>query len=116
MACIFAQGLTLEPFLPPALSTATWIATFISPLPPVSVIGLEPLADYLCDPPVTRVPRGRPKKERMRRDEMRASRGRGLVVADMGAEADAVPAIMSHQCSTCGDAGHNARTCKRPHT
>jgi hypothetical protein len=116
MTCIFAQGLTLEPYLPTALSTATWIATFASPLPPVSIVGLEPVTDYPCDPPATCVPRGRPKKERIRRNEMRVSHGRGLVAADMGAEAGIILAVISHQCSTYGDGGHNARTCKRPHT
>ena len=70
MTCIFAQSLTLEPFLPTTLSTATWIATFISPLSPVSVVGLEPVTDYLCNPPATRIPRDRPKKERIRHDEI----------------------------------------------
>jgi hypothetical protein len=40
MACIFVQGLTLQPFLPAALSTATWAATYTTPLPPVDITGL----------------------------------------------------------------------------
>lgn len=40
--------------------------------------------------------------------EMRASREGDLVAADMSAETDAVSAVISHQCSTCGGADHNA--------
>ncbi len=32
----------------------------------------------MCDPPHTRVPRGRPKKERIRSEDVRAPRGLGL--------------------------------------
>ena len=114
MACIFAQGLTLETFLPPALSTATWAAMYMTPIPPVDTTDLVVRDDEECNPPVTRVPRGRPKKERYRKEETRAPRGLGK--EGMKADDDVAPQErLLHRCGTCGEKGHNARTCHRPH-
>ena len=112
MACIFQQGLTLDSFLPSVLSTATWAESFAAALPPVSIANLSPAAEDDCNPPITRVPRGRPKKERIRTEEGRGSRG--LKEGDMGA-AVASSQLLTHRCGTCGESGHNATTCKRPH-
>jgi len=112
MACIFAQGLTLKPFLPQALSTETWAATFAVALPPVDITHLTSAPDDLCNPSVTRVPCGRPKKERIRREDVRAPRG--LQREDMGPVAASAEHLL-HRCGTCGESGHNATTCRRPH-
>lgn len=112
MACIFSQGLTLEPFLPSVLSTATWANSFAAVLPPVSIENLSPAPDDECNPPITRVPRGRPKKERIRREDARGPRG--LQTEDMGAMVSPSQALV-HRCGTCGETGHNASTCRRPH-
>jgi len=53
MACIFAQGLTLEPFLPQVLFIKTWAAIFAVALPPVNIAHLTPAADDLCNPLIT---------------------------------------------------------------
>ncbi|ELR07784.1 hypothetical protein GMDG_00407 [Pseudogymnoascus destructans 20631-21] len=43
-----------------SMSAAQWRAAYLDPLPPVDITGLSVLADIPCEPPVTRVPRGRP--------------------------------------------------------
>ncbi|KFZ19702.1 hypothetical protein V501_00552 [Pseudogymnoascus sp. VKM F-4519 (FW-2642)] len=105
-------------YIPPELTAKRWQEVYLAPLPPVDITGLtvgEP-----CDPPFTRVPRGRPKKERVRREDARAPRGRletrdhgGLL--PLGAVVATVPDPVQHRCGTCGEAGHNARRCRRPH-
>ena len=55
-----------------------------------------------CHAPRTRVLRGRPKKERYRRGE-----GHRL--------AQRPPGAPEQLCSTCGQPGHNSRTCCTPH-
>jgi hypothetical protein len=105
------QGRTLETFLPASLSTATWAATYATNLPAVDIVGLVP-TDEECNPPVTRVPRGRPKKERIRTEDARAPRG--LTRQDMRADAPSREHLV-HRCGTCGEPGHNAQTCRRPH-
>ena len=54
--------------------------------------------------PLTRVPRGRPRKERYRRD----SRGQRAPQKMEGQ-------VNQQKCSTCQRIGHNARTCRNPH-
>ena len=55
--------------------------------------------------PLTRVPRGRPRKERYRRD----SRGQRAIRDRTG------QVNQPQQCSTCQGIGHNARACRNPH-
>src|SRR2546430_810951 len=102
MACIFMQGLTLEPFLPAVLFTATWAATYAAPLPPIDIIDLAVQEGEECNPPVTRVPRGRPKKERIQIKEARAPRG--LRQEEMGVDAPQVSRLL-HRCGACGEPG-----------
>lgn len=90
---------------------------YAAPLPPVDITDLA--ISEICDPPVTRVPRGRPKKERVRREDIRCPRGRRLVrdhgLLPLGTVVAAVPDPVRHRCGTCGDPGHNARRCRRSH-
>jgi len=97
-------------FLPSMLSTETWRQTYITNFRPVLPPPLPALAVHhenpnnqpgdVCLPPQTRIPRGRPKKQRLKRGEGRHN------VEGVG---------NLQKCSTCGSVGHNARTCKRPH-
>jgi len=121
MTFIFAKGQDLGSYLPQGLSLEVWRASYEAPIPPIDISelaaghGLPP-----CFPPATRVPRGRPKKERVRREDARRPRGRqeyrdhggllplGAVVAD-------IPDMVRSRCSTCGQPGHNARRCRQPH-
>jgi hypothetical protein len=76
MAMIFATQANILDFLPLQLSAERWAAVYAAPLPPVDITDLA--ISEICDPPVTRVPRGRPKKERVRREDIRCPRGRRL--------------------------------------
>jgi len=64
-----------------------------------------------CEPPLTRVPRGRPAKKRMNKGEMR----RKLGGHNMGGLPD-IPDRAPPRCSTCKGLGHYARTCRKAHT
>jgi len=94
-------------------------------MPPVDIAGLKPNLDedvdseddagpgQDCNPPLTRVPRGRPRKLRLDKDNYRASRG---VRTDDMLEGGPMPAVKRVvYCSTCRKPGHYARTCRRPH-
>jgi hypothetical protein len=129
MALIFSQGQSPEPYLPASLSTETWIASYAeATMPPVNISGLKPHTSThensdsegdnegggdVCNPPLTRIPRGRPKKKRMDKATYRASRGADAT--DMLADGRHAPARRAVHCSTCGETGHYASTCKRPH-
>jgi hypothetical protein len=64
-----------------------------------------------CEPPLTRVPRGRPAKKRMNKGEMR----RKLGGQNLGGLPD-IPDRAPPRCSTCKGLGHYARTCRKAHT
>lgn len=102
---ILRTGQEITPLLPPTLSPATWAATYASPMLPVDISGLGVTADESCHPPITRVPRGRPKKERFRREDARRPRGSVGVGGEQARS----------RCSTCGGHGHNMRRCRQPH-
>lgn len=71
----------LEDYLPRLLSIQTWAATYAESLPPISIADLEPRMEE-CNPPLTRQPRGRPRKIKQKRAIYRASRA--LYREDMG--------------------------------
>jgi len=113
MACIFALRQSLEAYLPPILSVAVWTATYVEAMPAVDVSNLRPVG-MECNPPHTRVPCGRPRKERIRVEDTRAPRG--LHQKDMGEDGGVLGQnAVLHRCSTCHEVGHNASTCRRPH-
>jgi hypothetical protein len=69
ITAIFAYpGRDLIPFMLEILSIATWKRTYSDNFP---------LIKY--HPPITRVPRGRPKKERYRKEDIRGPRGAAAV-------------------------------------
>ena len=123
MTFIFSTpGETLERYLPASMSTSTWAAQYKLALPPVNISGLKPAyndpdddADVIgiCNPPHTRVPRGRPRKKRLDKANFRATKG----VEDKDMLEDGPDALerRSVHCSTCGGPGHYATTCRVPH-
>jgi hypothetical protein len=126
IAFIHSQGEGLERYLPASLTIANWAASFKAVLLPVDISGLRPAHNSLedededdvdpigiCNPPFTRVPRGRPRKKRLDKANYRASRGIGL--ADVLPGAPDAPERRTFHCSTCGVEGHYATTCKIPH-
>lgn len=113
-------GLAITPYLQEALTTQHWRSQYLASLPPVNIADLEPVAEYRCEPPPMRIPRGWPKKECVREEDVRKPRGRheerdhgGLL--PLGAAVVAAPDVVRLRCSTCGDSGHNKRTYKVPH-
>jgi hypothetical protein len=119
MALIFAVQANILDYVPPELTAERWKDVYSAPLPPINITELATTES--CDPPITRVPRGRPKKERVRREDVRCPRGRRLTrdhggLLPLGAVVATVPDVVRHRCGTCGEPGHNARRCRRPHT
>jgi hypothetical protein len=73
----------------------------------------DPGPGQACNPLLTRVPRGRPRKKRLDKANYRASRGVGasdMLEGGLGARERRVV-----YCSTCREPGHYARTCRRAH-
>ena len=64
-----------------SLLVETWRKTYTSNFPLIDVSDLEKLPFTDCHPPLTRVPRGRPKKERFRKDNIRGPRGDAAALA-----------------------------------
>ena len=122
MAFIFAQGESLEPYLPASMSIVRWAASYEAVLPPIDISGLKPAyndpdddadAIGICNPPLTRIPRGRPRKVRLDKASYRASRG--TAAADMLPDGPGAPERRIVHCSTCGGVGHYASRCRVPH-
>jgi hypothetical protein len=66
-----------------------------------------------CNPPLTRVPRGRPRKQRLDKGNYRATRGVGA--ADLVDQGDGQRGKRTVICGTCGEEGHYYTTCRRAH-
>jgi hypothetical protein len=67
-------------------------------------------------PPLTQVPRGRPKKVRFRKDKIRGPRGEAAAQAMAEPAGDSDDEVWSpYHCSTCRERGHFSSTCRRPH-
>ena len=65
----------LNDYILDVLSVKTWKKTYSSNFPLIDISNLEPLPLSECHPPLTRVPRGRLKKERFRKEDIRGPRG-----------------------------------------
>jgi hypothetical protein len=121
LKAIFASNGKITDYLPRILSTETWQATYATPMPVVDITNLQPHDDEPCNPPKTRIPRGRPKKKREERATFRASRGLRAEDVEVGEDggpvlgADGLAEGRKNLCKTCGQPGHIARTCTTPH-
>lgn len=110
------QRWNLDRYLPFFYDLTTWLLQHSKPLPVINTSSLRPEPDFLCDPPCTRAPRGRPRKERLRRGEVRNRQGLMPAGLQMTQQQGWQMAERSRgRCSTCGDALHNRRTFRRPH-
>ena len=108
IACIALLRKHLHDFCPHLLSTSTWQQTYATNFLPVDISNL--VSDVIF-PPLTRVPRGRPKKERICPNE---ARNCARVQQQYGG-LPLIPDCAPHQCSTCSNESHNARACKKLH-
>lgn len=122
MAFIFFKGESIEGYLPDSLKMETQIAAFQEPMPPISIAGLKPAIDpgdidegygQACNPPMTRVPRGRPRKVRLDKANYRAKRGVGASDLLEGGAVERQRRVI--HCGTCGEEGHYSCTCRRAH-
>jgi hypothetical protein len=123
MAFIFSTpGETLERHLPASMSISRWAAQYELALPLVDIAGLRTAyndpddgadAVGICNLSYTRVPRGRPRKKRQDKANFRATRG--VRAEDMLVGGPDAPERRSVHCSTCGEPGHYATTCRIPH-
>ena len=69
-------------------------------MPLIYIRGLGSTESDLCHPPVTRIPRGRLKKERFRKEEARRPRRRaGGEYKGLGMPSFVAPG----RCGTCGE-------------
>ena len=119
MAMLMDQQKTVSDFIPWAWTCYNWALQHSTPVPLIRTDDLETIAERPCHPPQTRVPRGRPRTQRLRKGQVRGRRGK--IFEDEGAEMSgqmqnelAVNRRRPH-CSTCGEMGHNMATCRRPH-
>lgn len=103
-------------YMPDILTVATWKKTYSSNFPLIDISELQQLPLSECYLPLTRVPRGRPKKERYRKEGIRGPRGEAAAVAlvEPAREGDDEVWVLYH-CSTCGGRGHFSSTCRRQH-
>ena len=114
MALIYANYFKPVDYFPPVLSVATWIATYDLAMPVVNIENLELTEDTTCNPPQIRHTRGRPKKKRQDKSTYRASRGLRedeLELREVNRQVKRLKTLYG----TCGEAGHNAQTCRQPH-
>ena len=114
---IFAiPGRDLVPYIPESLTISTWKKTYSSNFPMIDITDLTKVLFSEYHPPLTRVPRGRPKKERFRKDKIRGPKGEAAAQAMAEPAGDGDDEVWSpYHCSTCGERGHFSSTCKRPH-
>jgi len=108
IACIALLRQPLLDFCPLALATSTWQDTYATHFMPVDITNLIP-GDVF--PPTTRVKRRRPKKERIQPNKAR----RHARIQQIAGGVPYIPDHAPHYCSTCGQEGHNARSCKKPY-
>ena len=104
LACILHIHRNPLLYIPDDLSLHTWRQTYLTNMRPVVYTLATGTIDAEIEAPLTRVPRGRPRKERHRRD----TRGQRAPQKMEGQ-------VTEQKCSTCQRIGHNARTCRNPH-
>lgn len=120
VAMLLGRKKTLTDFIPWAWNSYNWMAQHSTPLHVIRVDNLFVDALHPCYPPYTRVPRGRPRTQRLRAGNVRGPRGLAFEdgeSSEMSEEFQNVMAVNRGRphCSTCGEMGHNAATCRRPH-
>lgn len=122
MAAIFKLRYPLDRFLPQELTTDQWCtqytAQYTARLKSILLFELKANVRFYYSAPVTRQPRGRSRKERIRTDTVRR-RGKGLGLSEMTEDLQiAVGATRQRRqrhCGTCGCTGHNSRRCRSGH-
>ena len=114
---IFAiPGRDLTLYMPEELSIDTWKKTYTSNFPLINVSDLSKAPFTDSHPSLTRVPRGRPKKERFRKDKIQGPKREAAAQAMAEPTGDSDDEVWSpYYCFTCEGRGHFSSICKRPH-
>ena len=130
IAFIYYKAESLDAYLLDALKMETQIVAYREAMPPISITGLKPTIDgdtnsdsegegegegfkRACNPPLTQVPRGRPRKQRLDKGNYRATRGVGA--ADLVDQGNRQRGKRTVICGTCKEEGHYCTTCRRAH-
>ena len=72
ISLLFSQGQSLDPWMPTVLSIVMLWVQYLTPLPPIDISTLAALNTDRCEPPMTQVPQGCPKKECIQKEDTRA--------------------------------------------
>jgi hypothetical protein len=80
----------------------------------VDISGLQGPAPGEYHPPNTRVPRGRPRKNRFHKKDNRGAEGLSLADLAPGITPPG-PVRRYYYCSTCGQPGYSAVRYRKPH-
>jgi hypothetical protein len=111
---LLAQGTSAQPYAEPNRGTDSVTSSDAdsdSDAESRSSSGLSDAPLDRCEPPLTKIPRGLPRKKRMRKHEAHRERNKQVKEGR-----DEVPDRAPRRCGVCGGKdGHNARTCIRPH-
>ena len=102
--------------MPEILTIEAWKKTYTSNFPLIDITDLQRLPLSECHPPLTRVPRGRPKKERFRKGKERGPRGVAAAQALVEPAEEGDDEIWSlYHYSICRGRGHFYTTYRRPY-
>ena len=114
---IFAiPGRDLTLYMPEKLSIDTWKMTYRLNFPLIDISGLSKAPFTDSHPPLTQVPRGRPKKERLRKGKTRGPKREAAAQAMAEPAGDSDDEVWSlYYCFTYEGRGHFSSICKRPH-
>jgi hypothetical protein len=122
IAYIYYKAESLDAYLLDALKMETQIVAYHEAMPPISIAGLKPAMDddansddegfrHACNLPLTQVPRGRPRKQRLDKGNYRATKG--VRAADLADRSNGQQEKRTVICGTCGEEGHYCTTCRR---
>jgi len=87
------------------LTIAAFKATYVEAMPPVDIMGLQPMDNFPCHPPLFKKNRERPQTNRLTAGEVRAS------TAAWNGALQNVPDRVQ-RCSRCRQEGHNVARCR----
>lgn len=113
------QNLSLQGYISWDYRITNWGAQHQAVIPVVRADQLQPDPEHPCDPPFTRMPRGRPRKRRYQTGTRRRQAPLMPSGMEMNPEVQELAAQQRARrvihCGICGEEEHNRRRCRRPH-
>lgn len=113
LAVLSDQKIEIASFMPSCYEVHTWYREYTKPMPVVMI--LELTIQGCCDPPNSRMPRGRPQRKRIQPGGVRGCRGLARDEVDQELQYELAVHRNRPHCSPCGLAAHNRTTCRRSH-